>query len=238
MAYTILRNGNVFTVTKTGLNLLYITVYTQTFCNSNEWKVLLPQQINNGVLLLTLPKKDDLYKIVITDKLLLNDTYTVSIYTQFLKSFVENVHYILCGCPCSNCDDCDKKEKDYLSAITKLLSYNIINNSLYNQYLTATNSCIKCNILDSNECILLNESILGNADNTLLIKQLIAYYYLVFYYTDLKLNNDSVNVAEIYNFNNIIQCVRKLGINENCIKNIIIIEPERTYTFEFNNTFM
>lgn len=235
MAYTIVRNNNIFTITKTGLNVLYVTVYTQTFCNSNEWKVLIPEQQNNGILLITLPKKDDLYKIVITDKLLLNDTYNVSIYTQFLKSFVEDVHYILCGCSCSDCDDCDKKEKDYLSVITKLLSYNIINDSIYNQYLIATNNCLKCTVLNSNQCILLHESILGNSDNTLLIKQLIAYYYLVFYYTDLKINdNTNENIMEVYKYNTIIQCIKKLGLDENCIKNAINLQTEGIFT----NIFM
>ena len=164
MNYTIERNNNVFTIIKTGLNPLYIAVYTQTFCNSNEWKILIPEQINNNILTISLPKKDDIYRIIITDKLLVNDIYNISIYTEFLKSFIEDVHYILCGCPCSDCDDCDKKEKDYLSAITKLISYNIINNNIYNQYLAVTNNCIECSILNSNQCILLNELILGNSD--------------------------------------------------------------------------
>jgi len=238
MGYTITRNNNTFTITKTGTNAIYVTVYTQTYCGSNQWEVLIPEQFTNGTLNITLPNKDDLYKIVITDKAALFDTINVSIYTAFLKSFVEDVEYILCGCACSECDDCDKKEKDYLSAIMKLLSYNIINGAVYNQYLTATNDCIKCNILDSNQCILLHETVMGSSDNTLLMKQLVAYYYLVFYYTDLKLNGNLSVVTERYNYNKIIQCIKKLGINETCIKSAIYTEPQGIYTFEFNNTFM
>jgi hypothetical protein len=233
MGYTIVRENNVFTIANTGTNALYVTVYIQTFCGSNQWEVLIPEQFTNYTLQVTLPNTDNLYKIVITDK---EDLYET--INEFLKSFVISVHTILCGCPCEECDDCDKKEKDYLSAITKLLSYNIINGGIYNKYLTATNDCIKCSVLDSNQCILLKETILGNANNTLLMKQLIAYYYLVFYYTDLSLNNSSTIVTERYNFNNIIQCIRKLGITEMCIKDAIYTQPQGIYTYEFNNTFM
>jgi|688.fasta_scaffold00217_17 hypothetical protein len=238
MNYTILRENNLFTITNTGVDLIYITVYVQTFCGSNQWDILIPEQSTDDVLQITLPNKDNLYKIVISDKKNSTETIYVSIYSEFLKSFVDSVNNILCGCPCEECDDCDKKEKDYLSAITKLLSYNIINNGIYNQYLTATNDCIKCNILDSNQCVLMKETILGNADNTLLMKQLIAYYYLVFYYTDLSLNNGSNIVTEKYNFNNIVKCIKKLGLDIDCIKDAIHIEPQGIYTFEFNNTFM
>jgi hypothetical protein len=239
MAYTITRNNNVFTINTNGGNALYITVYTQTFCGSNQWEVLIPEQFTNDTINITLPNKDDLYKIVITDKQGMTENHDVAIYSEFLKSFVEDVHHVLCGCPCEECDDCNKKEKDYLSALIKLLSYNVINGGIYNQYLTATNHCVKCNVLDTNQCLLLHETMLGNSDNTLLMKQIIAYYYLVFYYTDLLLNNNSPIVTQKYNYNNIIQCIRKLGLNELCIKdNIITFEPQGIYTFEFNNTFM
>lgn len=236
MGYTITRNNNIFTITKTGVNDIYVTVYTQTFCGSNQWDILIPEQHTSNTLVITLPNKDDLYRIVVIDKQGMTEKYDVAIYSEFLKSFVEDVNYVLCGCPCEECNDCNKKEKDYLSALIKLLSYNIINGGIYNQYLTATNNCVKCNVLDTNQCLLLHETMLGNGDNTLLMKQIIAYYYLVFYYTDLLLNNNSSIVTERYNFNNIIQCIKKLGIDYNCIKDNIFVEtnPDCTgYTLDF-----
>jgi hypothetical protein len=238
MGYTIIRNDNTFTITKTGVNDIYVTVFTQTFCGSNQWEVIIPEQSTDNELTITLPNQDNLYKIFITDKQSVNDYINVSIYKQFLQSFVESVNDLLCGCPCEECNDCDKKDKDYSSTLLKLLAYNTINEAVYNEYLTATNHCIKCSILDANQCILTHETITGNSDNTLLMKQLIAYYYLVFYYTDLKLNNNSSNVTTLYNYNNIIKCVRRLGVDEMCIKNTIITEVHGIYTYEFNNTFM
>jgi hypothetical protein len=235
MAYSIERIDNNFKITTN--SLLYATVYTQTFCNSNQWEILIPEQSSITEINITLPKKDDLYKIIITDKLLITEEVLISIYTSFLKSFVEDVEHILCGCPCADYDDYNKTEKDYLSAILKLLSYSIINGAIYNKYLTATNGCVKCSILDANQCVLTHEMVIGNADNTLLMKQLIAYYYLVYYYTDLVLNNNSITVTGIYNYNNIIKCIKKLGINEDCIKDAVY-SVDGIYDVQFNNTFM
>jgi hypothetical protein len=221
MGYTITRNNNIFTITKTGNNAIYVTIYTQTSCDSNQWSVLIPEQFTNDSLIITLPNKDGLYRIFITDNQGFNETLNIPIYTSILKSYIEDVKYVLCGCPCENCKDCDKQEKDYLSVLIKMFAYNIINEGLYNQYLTATNDCIKCNILDANQCILLNESILGDSSNTELMKQIIAYYYLVFYFTDLKLNNNSQTITNTYQYNEILKCIKKLGININCITNNI-----------------
>ena len=235
MAYSIERINNSFKITTN--SLLYATVYTQTFCDSNQWDILIPEQSSSTEINIILPQKDDLYKIIITDKLLITDEVLVSIYTSFLKSFIEDVEYVLCGCPCSDCEDCNKVEKDYLSPILKLLSYNIINDGIYNNYLTVSNGCVKCSILDVNQCVRTHEMVIGNADNTLLMKQLIAYYYLAYYYTDLVLNTNSETVTQIYNYNNIIKCIKKLGINENCIKDTVY-SVDGTYDVQFNNTFM
>ena len=221
MAYTITRNNNVFTINTNGGNALYITVYIETFCNSFEWDVLIPEQFTNDILTIDLPNKDNLYKIVITDKEHLYNEHKIPIYTNFLKSYIEDVKYILCGCPCENCEDCNKEEKDYLSVLVKMFAYNSINENLYNTYFNITNLCIKCDILDLNQCMLLNETILGDGDNKELMKKTIAYYYLVFYFTDLKLNNNSQIITDIYQYKEILKCIKKLSINIDCIKNII-----------------
>lgn len=218
MEYTVTRNNNIFTIINTSANTLYVTVYVETYCGSEEWQEIIPEQTINTTLSITIPNRDNLYKLFITDKISLNDELKVPIYGKLLISFIEDVKYVLCGCPCENCEDCNKNKKDYLFSLVKMFAYNSINESLYNEYLTSTNDCIRCNILDINQCILLNETILGNSDNTLLMKQIIAYYYLVFYFVDLKINNNSETVTELYQYNEIVKCIKKLGIDINCIK--------------------
>lgn len=220
MGYTITRNDNIITITKTGINTIYVTVYIQTYCDSNVWEVIIPRQSTDDTLSITLPNRDDLYRLYIEDDRTVYTKNYVYRYTNFLESLIEDIKYTLCGCACS---DCGKNEKDYLSTILKLLSYNIINGSIYNEFLTSTNDCVKCNVLDTNQCLLLNETVLGASDNTLLMKQLIAYYYLVFYYVDLRLNDNSHIITQRYDYDNIIQCIKKLGIDELCIKDNILI---------------
>lgn len=239
MGYILTRDGNSFTVLKTGEGDLYVTVYAQSNCQLDEYEVVIAEQEVLVSTSITLPNKDSLYRIQFTDSDGLDESTYVSVYKEFLKSLIEDIKYVLCGCACESCPDCGKKEKDYLSALVKMFSYNIINGSMYNQFFTATGECVKCNILDVNQCLLRNETILGNSDNTELMKQVIAYYYLVYYYTDLRLNQNSSNVTTLYDYKNIIKCIKKLGIDESCINGSIVIEePEGIFTVEFNNTFV
>ena len=125
MVYTITRNMNTFTIDNNSLDVLYATVYVQTYCGSNQWEILIPEQSFTSTITLTIPDKDDLYKIFISDKNTLFDEINISIFKEYLKSFVESVKDLLCGCPCQDCD-CNETDKDLSSVLLKLLSYNII----------------------------------------------------------------------------------------------------------------
>lgn len=239
MGYLLTRDSNEFTIMRTGPDDLFVTVYVQTHCDLNEFEVVIPEQQVDVQVVITLPEKDGLYKILISDKDTLNEEILVASYKEFLGSLIDGIKYVLCGCKCDDCDDCGKSQKDYLSVLVKMFAYNVINDGIYTQFLMATNNCVKCNILDINQCLLINETILGNADNSLLMKQIIAYYYLVYYYTDLKINNQNTDeVNQLYDYKNIIKCIKKLGIDENCINENIVLESlEGIFTFEFNTTF-
>jgi hypothetical protein len=235
MAYSITRNNNTFTLITT--SLVYVNTYIQSNCDTDTWTLIGNEQSTSTTLQISLPPNDGLYKIQVTDKVNLDDEIFVTNYRKLLASVVEGVKYILCGCACADCSDCGKVEKDYLSTLLKLLSYNIVNGAIYEKSLLAANTCIKCDILDSNNCMLLRTLVLGNYDNTLLLKKLIAYYYLVYYYTDSVLNTDSTLVKTLYDYDNILGCIKKLGIDTDCIKDAVE-SVDGIYDVEFNNTFM
>lgn len=218
--YTLDRNKNIFTVEKVSGNDISVTVYIETFCNSDEWIEFLEEQLVTTTYTFTLPA-DNFYRITVTDEEELLENYDITIYNNFLTSLIEDIGDVLCGCECKGCDDCD--EKKYGSVFSKLLTYNIINNNQYFTNLEITNDCVKCNILEFSKCILTNEAILGTSDNKVLIKELIAYYYLVYYYTDLSLSDNSSSITELYNYTNIIKCINKLNIDINCIKDLLYL---------------
>lgn len=226
MIYSITKNNNTYTITNQDDEYLYVTVYVQESCESDEYEILYEEQSTLDTLTFVLPNKDNLYKFVLSDKKEDEEEVIIYYYDNLLNSLIEDIHYVLCGCKCKTCDDCSE-ETDYLSVITKILSYYMININAYNQNFLTTNSCIKCMLIDTNQCMLANELILGTTDNTLLMKQIIAYYYLVLYYTDLIENDNSESITLKYDYKNIIKCIKKLGIDESCIKDILISNNEK-----------
>jgi hypothetical protein len=220
MAYSTNRSGNIFTINNTGLDPLYVTVYKETYCSSDVWVEIFPTQTVTTLLSITLPTNDTTYKIHITDNFSIDDDVLVPVYNALFKAMITDINKVVCGCPCSTCEDCGITEKDYLSTISKILSYNMLI-GLYLQPLLETSNCIKCDIVDTTQCILLNDKITGTSDSKELLKKLIIYYYLVFYYTDLYTSINPSTISTLYDYNNIEKCIKKLNIDINCIKDTI-----------------
>lgn len=242
MSYTISRNGRRLTITKTNIPTLYVDIFSQVSCEEDECINCLGTPITTDIYEIVLPNKDSTYIVTIKDNIFIDDTHTFTVYDTFLKTVIEDIEYVLCGCKCETCDDCDKKEKDYLSAITRILTYMILHNGLYYKYLEKSNHCVKCGILDLNTCQLASEAVLGNSDSTLLMKQIIAYYYLVLYYTDFLFESDNTEKILSYKYMTMLKCIKKLGIDVECIRDSILTpEPpivlDGIYTKEFNPVF-
>lgn len=234
MAYSIERDNNNFKIVTD--NFLSVILSVQTSCDLSLWENVGLEQSGTSEINITLPVLDNVYKISINNQ---SEIEEIIIYKfdNFITSFVDEIKEIVCNCgSCNECEDCDKK--DYSSILLKLISYNILNNNIYTPYFLATNDCIKCEIFDINMCILLNETVKGNADNSHLMKKIIMYFYLIFYYVDLKLNK--YNVTELYQYKKMISCFKKIGINDTCIKNAILDGSENDFSIynnNFNNTF-
>jgi hypothetical protein len=238
MAY-IYRNDNIFTASNDYDASIYITILEQTNCQENTFSVVTPRYttINETGETFELPKKDGVYKVICEDFFITNE-YIYYHYPNLFASLIDSIKESICDCKCDDCEDCDKT--DYSAVLTKLLSYGIINDNKYFDSLKLTAKCIKCDVLDTSTCNLLTEQVTGKSDSNKLNKKFIAYYYLVYYYTDLKSKSSTNNIdfEKLYDFKKISKCISKLNINSSCIKQSIYsdINPG-IFTVQFNPTF-
>lgn len=159
--------------------------------------------------------EDGMYSLVLTQGEAEPIIIPILNYVKLVKSFIADVQDILCGCKCKDCD-CDDKCENTLLALTKGATYFTLNNeelcSLYNCVANFTN----CNIEDSALCLLTQEFILGSGKPDRLIQNLIATYYITFYFNELNIALDAAEVNYVkakYNSDVILPCLRKLGFN-------------------------
>ena len=219
MWHNITRYGNNITVNSLSEESIYLYLYKEVSCDDVYEEIISKTSITNHTF--TLPIEDGIYKLILRKDENTAKEIFIPHYQNFLVSLTDDIDYILCGCGCSDCPDCDGNDMDVLSVILKILSYTIINKEKYINSLIKTNSCIECDILEINECNLLLESVVGNIENMALLKKIVAYYYLVFYYTDLQIIQNEEFVKQLYQFSKILPCVKKYISNKECISNII-----------------
>ena len=130
------------------------------------------------------------------------------------NSIVTLAEKIMCGCAkCNDCEECTDCE-DYLKVLVKSIALNQI---LYPKYKDSIQL-----LMDANSCLftegilmcLKEEKIYGNADVKDSLLQIISFYYLSFYAVDLEeaSEEDKSYITEIYKFDKISKCIRKLGV--------------------------
>ena len=220
MWYKIERVNKQFIISNVGESSIYASLYlSPTGDREEDYEI-----VNSEVCILkgedssfTLPSNEGLFKLILTNKAGKTEEIFIPQYEVLLTSLIEDVDNILCGCECADCPDCDGENEDVLSVVLKLLAFNTLNRDKYANNLASTSRCVECDILDISKCNLLQENVIGNINNTALLKKLVAYYYLVFYYTDLYLSRDETATKSIYNFSKIFPCVKKYNLDINCI---------------------
>lgn len=172
------------------------------------------------------------------------DVYNVYIvnYQQVLSSIIDLVERIICGCNCSNCDDCNGDEhiesKRFLQLFSLILSYYIVRNPIYDKYFKIIADKLKCDIQQDLICQINNLILVGDSDNIFFLKRLVSYFYLVFYIQEsFQTTNqeDAEYVREKYNYSKIKPCIKKLGINPDNIIKEVLSGMEVKY-WQFTNT--
>lgn len=217
--YSITRNGDTIIISSnTGLSI-NIKVSIKESCQDNKYNQI--QEYNTTTTIsFNLPYDDGKYKIEITNNQ--NETYTYYIpkYDNMLKSLISDIELILCDCKCKHCNDCTQTtEKDYSSVLLKLLSYYVLNKEYYEAFLKIVFECTECALEDAFKCVLLNEKVYGNSENTELFKKIISHFYLGFYYGKLGYINNLEETNKLFNYDRIYHCIKNSGINTTCIEN-------------------
>lgn len=176
----------------------------------------------------TLPLVDGDYKILIERTkfgvLLDSAEYIFPYYPNLLKSIISEIQYFLCNCSCKECDDCNKNEVSALSTLLKTFSYYTILHKYYSRFYDTVFKCLKCDILDLNNCILLNEKILGNAQNESLLKKVLSSFYLSFYFAEFFNAEDEeseIEINNIFKYSEISKCIKTTNVDIDCITNQI-----------------
>ena len=214
MWFSLTRDNNSFLILSNDGNSIIVKLGYKDSCSNDI--VSLNTYTTNTSIVLNLPINDNLYILEIINNI--GDSYIIEIpkYNTLLKSLIEDIELVLCDCGCKHCEDCkESTNKDYTSTLLKLLSFYTLNKQYFQVYLDIVFECTKCNILDTNQCILINEKVYGNADNTRLLKQILSSFYIAFYY------GSTQDYKSLFNYNYTYKCIKNIGIDLSCIENKI-----------------
>lgn len=226
MFYKIERIKGVFKITNLTRYLMSVRVFKQESCLNNTF-------VECGVYLDFLDIKeikilagDGAYKFIISYTEVENYPEITEVehfflyFDNLLYSLINDIDVILCNCECISCDDCYNTDKEVSDTLLKLISYFTVTNKYYNGYFEAAYKCLECSILDANQCLLVNEKVIGKTENILLLKKIVALYYLVFYFAEYAqaITDEEKKYVDLkFKFLKIKKCIANLGINIQCI---------------------
>lgn len=156
------------------------------------------------------------------------ETLQIPNYPRLLKDIIKDIEKLLCKCNCQDCDDCYEDGKTLLDVLFKAMFYYSLSGEYYQSSYSKGLKCLACDLNDYSICMIMSRVVTGNTTNIKLVKELIALFYLVFYYTENKYNCNKEFVNEIFNFNNMMNCINKIGINIECVRKALENRPPRT----------
>lgn len=214
MWFSLTRDNNSFLILSNNGNPITIKLGYKDSCSNDI--ISLNTYTTDTSIVLNLPINDNLYILEIINNI--GESYKIEIpkYNTLLKSLIEDIELVLCDCGCKHCDDCkESNNKDYISTLLKLISFYTLNKQYFQAYLDIVFECTKCNILDASQCILINEKVYGNADNTRLLKEIISSFYIAFYY------GSTQDYKSLFNYSTTYSCIKNIGIDLSCIENKI-----------------
>jgi hypothetical protein len=172
---------------------------TINFPVDGEYEVSLAEKEDNGTAIITIN----------------TDSFTIETFNNLLVSFIADAEKLLCGC--SKCDDCEECNEcqDYLGALTKAISFTVLN-PVYNTLVNTGLNSISCSLGDEMICSILNEKVFGSSSVKEPLLKILASYFLGFYYYDLGEAEDSEEeqyIKDKYKSVKMLKCITKLGFD-------------------------
>lgn len=216
MWYSIKKLKNIVTIKKESNEAVNVSLFVETPCESTGFKEIVVNQAVLTEYAFTLPLKDAVYKLTI-----FNGTTTVDViipfYDSLLTSLIDDIEMAICGCGCEGCNDCGEDDKTLANTLVKTMMYSVFVNPYYRKFFDAAFKCLRCTLEDANLCLVLNETIHGDSDNTILTKRMLAMYYLAFYFAELSTFTDTQETIKKFKFERLKRCIHNLGIDIQCI---------------------
>lgn len=203
---------------------LTLKVYKITKTCQEETLELHPVKIQqfDEKYILPIPEEGS-YKIYVTVKTGSGDNETVIYFNNYIDKLINLIGLVeksLCGCNCMSCEDCEEDENLLNNTLAKLVSFVGLFEPVYD-LLNDLNNSIKTDILSELNCISLNEDLRGVTNTNRLVKMLIAKYYAILYNSKFIAVETKKEYDNILKYDKIVSCIKKLGLDINCIKTIM-----------------
>lgn len=157
---------------------------------------------------------DALYNIELSTLIETTVIYDILITKNLRDSIVTLAEKVLCGCKkCDDCEECTDCE-DYLEMLVESIGLDQITYPKYHTLIQDILSYNNCLLKDALLTCLKNQKVYGNAEIKPVLLQMVSSYYLAFYFIDFNeaQEGDKDYITEVYKYNKISKCVRKLGV--------------------------
>lgn len=177
--------------------------------------------------------KSGLYELDINVGDRLNDKIQFPHYPLLLKDIVKDIEKYLCGCKCKDCGkgDCIEDGKILVDVAFKAMLYYTLSGKFYQNIYSRAVGCIGCGLDDYAICMIMNQLVTGKSNNTKYLKKLIALLYLVFYFTENRINCDKTFINDVFSIEDIKHCLIEIGVDFNCVRNSIYEDAVTTGDF-------
>lgn len=208
--------------------IMSASLFLQQNCNNNSFKQVSETLVVEDVLTFDIPDMDGTYKLRLT---FINEVgsfiykeYLFTTYKHLLKSFIYDVQQILCDSECEGCTTKEDKKLLESRVVLQMMSYYIFNKEFYKKFFDLGLNCVKCSLLNINNCNFVNTVFYGQKDeDDKLYKTLIGYMYLIFYFGEkYTYSCCPEQVEELFKTCKMMSCLQNLNIDIDCIETKII----------------
>jgi len=211
MSFTIKRFKDNYILSNTDNNVLELQINKQieNCTNYEQVKDIINIQPNKSHTVKLY--QDGKYKLIVTEGIS-EEEIIILHYSSLLYSIISDIQYILCECAVDlNCSDCGNTSEinKQLSVILKILSYQKLTHPRHAAFLETLFEPLKCSIDELTSNIILEEKMNGNADYIQLLEKILSYYYLSFYFSEVKTSSeeelDYINTK--FQYQNLFNCI-------------------------------
>lgn len=132
---------------------------------------------------------DGQYKLFLIDENNEASEIKVLHYLSLINSILSDIQYILCDCAeDSNCPDCTHAgaTAKELSTVLRIFSYISLTHPQYTAFLAVVFESLKCSVDELTRMLVSDELMTGKGNYVELLKKILSFYYLAFYYSEIK----------------------------------------------------